>query len=221
MSGSGAPSITLEERLAAVPRPMPVMSREEAAALTARQREILDDLTALMSEGFAHLTMADIAGRLGCSLRTLYGIAPNRDLLVLVACDRSLWGTGRVARRTVGPTGDLEPLDGVRRYLLAATRAVGATTPQLAVDLARLPGGLELSDAHTQYLIAITKELLDIAAERGDIAAVDTNTVSVALASISNVFTQPHVIDTLAGSPKAAADQIIDIILRGLVAPNP
>lgn len=220
MSGSGAPSITLEERLAAVPRPMPVMRREEAAALTARQREILDDLIALMSEGFAHLTMADIAGRLGCSLRTLYGIAPNRDLLVLVACDRSLWATGRVARRTVGPTGDLQPLDGVRRYLLAATRAVGATTPQFAADLTRLPGGLELSDAHTQYLIAITKELLDIAVERGDIAAVDTNTVSVALASISNVFTQPHVIDTLAGSPKAAADQIIDIILRGLVAPN-
>ena len=69
-------------------------------------------------------------------------------------------------------------------------------------------------------MIGHLKELLDIAVERGDIAAVDTNTVSVALASISNVFTQPHVIDTLAGSPKAAADQIIDIILRGLVAPN-
>ena len=104
MSSTLVTGIALEERLAAVPRPMPLMGRDEADALTVRQREILDELTVLIRDGFAHLTMADIAARLGCSLRTLYGIASSRDLLVLIACDRSLWSAGREARGPSAPS---------------------------------------------------------------------------------------------------------------------
>ena len=34
--------------------------------------------------------MAEIARRMGCSLRTLYGIAPSKDELVLIVLDRQL-----------------------------------------------------------------------------------------------------------------------------------
>jgi len=213
-------SRSIEERLATVPRPVPVMSRQEAAALTSRQREILADLTALISNGFSHLTMADLAGQLGCSLRTLYGIAASRDLLVLLACDRNLWGAGREAREAVGPQIELRPLAGLRRYLRAATRAVSATTAAFSADLSAIPGGQELNDAHTQYLVAITKELLDMAVEQGEIEPVSTLVVAHAMAGISTVFIRPEVIDTLPGSPKQASDQVVDIILGGLTAPR-
>lgn len=209
------------QRLASVPRPVPLLTRDEAAALTSRQREILDDLTRLMADGFSHLTMADIAGRLGCSLRTLYGIAPSRDLLVLLACDRYLWGTGRAARDAVGPSDGLQPLEGIRRYLRAATLAVNATTAAFSADLADLPGGAEIRDAHTEYLVAITRELLDMAAEQGDIAPVDSLVVAHAMAGISTIFIQPDVIDTLPGTPKQACDTIVDLILQGLTHPRP
>ena len=221
VSTTAPQSRSVEDRLAAVPRPVPVLSRDEAAALTSRQRELLDDLTRLISGGFSQLTMADIAARLGCSLRTLYSIAPSRDRLVLVACDRNLWGAGRKARQTVGPDEEFRPLDALRRYLRAATRAVSATTSAFSADLEALPGGNEINNAHTTYLVAITKELLDIAVERGDIPSVETLVVAHAMAGISNVFIQPDVIDTLPGSPKEASDQIVDIILRGLTSSAP
>lgn len=211
----------LEARLRSVPRPVPLLSREETEQLTERQREILEELSDLIADGFAHLTMADLASSLGCSLRTLYGIAASRDLLVLIACDTSLWRAGRTAREAIGTAGEVEPLEAVRRYLRAATLAVGSTTPAFAADLAAVPGGREISSQHTAYLIAITKELLDVAVEERQVAPVDTLVVAHALAGIAHLFVHPDVIETLPGTPKDAADHIADIILRGLTAPVP
>jgi len=212
------PSV-IDRRLAAVPRPAAVMSREQSAALTSRQRELLDELTGLIDDGFSHLTMADIAAELGCSLRTLYGIASSRDALVLAACDRNLWATGRRARAALGAPAD-GAIDALRRYLAAATQAVRATTVAFATDLAMIPGGADLSRSHSEYLVAITGELLDIAHEKGEIAQIDTVVIARAMAGISDVFIQPDVIETLPGTPKEASDHVVDIILRGLSAPT-
>ncbi len=219
MSATAAPGrSSISDRLAAIPRPAPVMSRERAAGLTTRQRELLDELADLIADGFAHLTMADIAARLGCSLRTLYGIGASRDELVLVACDRSLWATGRRARAALDESGiDLREV--VRRYLGAASQAVRATTVAFSTDLAAVPGGAALRRAHSEYLVAITKELLDMAVARGEIVPVDTAVIARAMAGISNVFVQPDVLEALSGSPKDAIDHVVDIILRGLAAP--
>jgi AcrR family transcriptional regulator len=215
-----APPPTIGARLAAVPRPEPVMSRAAADGLTSRQQELLDGLTDLLADGFSHLTMADIAAELGCSLRTLYGIADSRDRLVLAACDRSLWATGRRARAALEADPAAPPLELVRRYLHAATEAVSATTRQFATDLAALPGGPELQRAHADHVVAITRELLEISRERGDVGDVDTTAVARAMAGVSTLFVDPDVISSLAGGPKTAADGIVDLILRGLRAPD-
>ena len=94
------------------------------------------------------------------------------------------------------------------------------TTAAFAADLAMVPGGQEISDAHSDYLVGITKELLDVAVELGKIRAFDTLVIAHAMAGISNLFIQPDVIGTLPGTPKQASDQIVDIILRGLTAPD-
>ncbi|MEZ5166850.1 MAG: TetR/AcrR family transcriptional regulator [Acidimicrobiales bacterium] len=208
---------TIAERVAAVPRPAPVMSRAAAARLTERQRDLLDGLTALIADGFAHLTMADIAAALECSLRTLYGIAASRDALVLVACDRNLWATGRRARQALeSEATERSALEAVRRYLHAATHAVDRTTSRFAADLASVPGGLDLRRAHSEYLVAVTTALLDLAVDTGEMPAVDTPVVARAMADVADVFIRPEVIDTLPGTPKQAADLVVDLLLRGL-----
>ena len=64
--------------------PKPLLAPEAEKRLTPRQREVLDALEALVvGGGFAELTMAQMAARVNCSLRTLYGIAPGKDALVL------------------------------------------------------------------------------------------------------------------------------------------
>jgi AcrR family transcriptional regulator len=200
----------------AVTPPQPVMSRERERALTARQREILDQLSDLFDEGFADLTMAEIAARVNCSLRTLYELAPSRDELVLTVVDRNLWRIGRTAREAI--QADMAPLDAVRAYLRAATVAVSGTTEAFARDLATVPAAQELRDAHSEYLVAMTRRLLDEAVERGDIPPVDTAAVARVVAGLGREFSRPEVIPTLRSSPKEAADAVVEIVLRGLQA---
>ncbi|MFZ6004332.1 MAG: TetR/AcrR family transcriptional regulator [Actinomycetota bacterium] len=213
---------TLDEtrrRLRAVRGPRPLLSRERERELTERQRQILDELEALVADGFAELTMAELAARLNCSLRTLYALAPSRDELVLIVIDRSLWRIGRQAHDAIGD--DLSPLDAIRAYLEAATVAVSGWTAAFARDLAAVREAQQLQDGHNEYLFAVTRTLLDLAVERGDIAAVDTSAVARVLAGLGRFFSRPAVIPTLRSSPKQAADDVVDLILAGLRAHTP
>ncbi len=187
------------------------------ARLTDRQRELLWQLGALFADGFAELTMAEIASRLGCSLRTLYGLAPSRDELVLTVLDTHLWHVGRDAMATVDP--QAAPLDALRGYLAAATVAVAGTTAAYARDLDSMAAVQRRNQEHADYVVAVCRALLDWAVERGDIALVDTASVARTLATLGQDYIRPDVLPTLASSPKAAADEMVEIILRGLPRP--
>lgn len=195
-----------------------MLSRDDLAALTDRQRELLGELGRLFRDGFAHLTMADIAGQLNCSLRTLYGLAPSRDELVLTVVDSHLWRIGRDARAAIEP--DMAPLEAVRAYLSAATVAVSATTEAYARDLGAMAAAQRRNGDHADYVVAVTRTLLDLAVERGDIADVDTAAVARVLANLGQDFIRPEVIATLRSSPKVAADAVVDIVLAGLPRPD-
>lgn len=211
---STVPATDLRARLRSVRRPVPVLSREREEALTARQREVLDQLARLFDEGFAHLTMADIARRLSCSLRTLYGLAPSRDELVLIAIDRRLWRIGRAAAAAIDATD--APLDALRAYLRAANVAVADTTPAFARDVEALAATRALNDSHSDYIVAVARCLLDIAQERSDISSVDTAAVARVVAGVGRDFSKPEVLASLGSNPRAAADEIVDIVVRGL-----
>jgi AcrR family transcriptional regulator len=214
-----APVGEIERRLRAVPPPRPVLARSRERKLTERQRGLLDQLSTAFDEGFADLTMAEVAARLNCSLRTLYALAPSRDELVLIVIDRNLWRIGRTARAAIAP--GMAPLDAIRAYLHAATLTVSNTTEAFSRDLAAIPGGDRLAHGHNEYLFALTRTLLDLAVEQGDITSVDTAAVARVMAGLGRQLTQPDVIPTLRWPPKRAADTILEIILRGLQPTTP
>jgi AcrR family transcriptional regulator len=207
------------ECMRAVPRPEARMPPDREEALTARQREILDELSRLFEHGWAELTMADLAARLNCSLRTLYELAPTRDELVLTVVDRSLWHVGHGAMSNVAAT-TMGPLEAVRAYLRGATVAVGTISPAFARDLAAMPAAQQLEDAHNDYLVAVTRALLDLAVADGDIDPVDTAAVARTMAGLGRDLSRPEVMATLGSSPKDAADSIVDVVLRGLRTPE-
>ena len=202
------------DRVRAVPAPAPVLSRERAAQLTDRQREILDELGRLFDKGFVDVTMAELASQLNCSLRTLYGLAEGRNELVLMVVDRNLRKVGRAANRAI--VDDMSALDAVKAYLSAANIAVQDTTPEFADDMASMAEGLALNHAHSEYLIDVTRALFDVAVERGEIEPVDTAAVARTIAGLGAAFVQPEVMPTLATSPKDAADAMVELVLAGL-----
>lgn len=207
--------LDVTEVLRGLRRPRSVLGRRREGELTTRQRHVLAELEHLFfAEGFADLTMADLASRLGCSFRTLYAVAPSRDELVLVVVDRMLWRVGQSARDAIEPAADA--LDAIRRYLMAAHVAVSEWTEPFARDLSRVEAAAAVADGHREYLFQVTRTLLEVAVRRGETHAVDTAAVARVLAGLDRLFVDADVIPTLTSTPKHAADAVLEIVLRGL-----
>jgi AcrR family transcriptional regulator len=215
VSAHVAPARRPARALARVPAPQPLLAPEVERALSDRQREILDALEALaMQDGFAELPMAQLAARVNCSLRTLYGLAPRKDALLLMVIDRRLHRIGRTAMAAIEP--EMDALTALRAYLEAATTAVAPTTEAFARKLATVPGAEQLTRAHANYVTAVTERLLERAVAEGQIEPVDTGALALVLGGMGAFFSRPNVLPRLQASPKATSDAILAIVLRGL-----
>lgn len=204
-------------RFPGVRAPKPILSHEAERQLSTRQVELIDELEeALIRHSLADLTMAEIAALVGCSLRTLYGIAPSKDGLLLTVVDRRLHRIGRAAIESLDAS--MRPIDALRAYLQAANEAVQPETVILAADLAKVTGVDRLISSHETYLIAITQNLLDRAIAEGQIAPVDSASVAHALGSLGREFARPEIAQLAEASPKETADAIAELILQGLLA---
>ena len=195
-----------EERLRfpGVQAPKPLLPPETERRLTARQRALLDELEQIFStEGFADLTMAQIAAEVNCSLRTLYGISSSKDELVLTVVDRRLRRIGRAA---------IEPL----RASLSPLEALQPTTVAYSRELVRISGATRLIATHESYVIAVARSLLDRAVAQGQIAPVDTAAVAHVLGGLGREFARSEVAEAVGASARVTADAIADLILRGL-----
>ena len=202
-------------RLPGVRPPKPLLPQEIEHRLTGRQRQLLDELEELVvAEGLVDVTMAQIAARVNCSLRTLYEISPSKDELVLTVTDRRLHRIGREAIESIDP--ELPPLASLRSYLANANRAVQSEKGEMARSFSSLPGARRIFDAHENYLTEIVQRLLDLAVEGGDISSMDTAAVAHVLAGLGQQFSHPDVLPMISKSAKQTADDLTEIILRGL-----
>jgi AcrR family transcriptional regulator len=197
--------------------PKPLLSAEAERQLSARQLELLDELEEkFLRESLTELTMAEIASLVGCSLRTLYGIAPSKDELLLTVVDRRLRRIGRAAIQTLDDS--MRPLDALRVYLQAANEAVAPETLALSTNLSHVTGGGRLVGSHEAYLIAVTQSLLDRAVSEGQIQPVDTAALAHVLGGLGREFARPEVAELVQTSPKETADSITEVILHGLLS---
>jgi AcrR family transcriptional regulator len=204
-------------RFPGVRAPKPLLSAEAERRLTPRQRELLDELEEkIATEGLAELTMAEIAAQVNCSLRTLYGISPSKEELVLTVLDRRLHRIGRAAVESLDAS--MSPLEALRAYLQAANEAVQPETVSLSRELADVPGAVRLLDTHEGYVISVTQSLLDRAVAAGEIPPVDTASVAHVLGGLGREFGRPEVAEVASAPPKVTADALAEILIRGLEA---
>jgi AcrR family transcriptional regulator len=204
-------------RFPGVRAPKPLLSAYAERQLSTRRLELLDEMEKqLVGGGMADLTMAEIAARVNCSLRTLYAIAPSKDELLLAVFDRRLRRIGRAAIEALEAS--MTPLDALRAYLRATNEAVQPEAMALAADLAKLAGAGRLVMAHEAYLTAVAQSLLDRAVAEGQIKAVDTAAVAHILGGLGREFALPEVADITRASPKETADAVAELIIQGLLA---
>lgn len=205
-------------RLPGVRAPKPLLAPDVERRLTPRQRELIDALEELVVRGhLADLTMAQIAARTNCSLRTLYGIAQRKEDLVLAVVDRRLHRIGR--RAIEGLDASQAPLAALRAYLAAVCEAIDPERSAFAHELVGLPGAVRMMDAHERYVVAVVQSLLDRAVAEGEIARCDTASVAHLLGGLGREFARPEVADAARSSPKDTVAELTEIVLRGLVTP--
>ncbi len=216
-SSKGGGARKAHMRFPGVRAPKPLLSREAERALSARQLELLDALELqLAKSGLGERTMAEIAASVGCSLRTLYAIAPSKDELLLILADRRLHRIGRAAIEALDP--DMPPLEALRTYLRIANEAVRPEALTLTSDVGRVTGAIRVVDAHESYLSAVAQSLLDRAVAEGEIEPVDTAAVAHVVAGLGREFARSDVAELIRGTPNETADAVTDLILRGLLA---
>lgn len=202
-------------RFPGVRAPKPLLAPETERRMTARQRQLLDELEELVvAKGLAELTMAEIAAGVNCSLRTLYGISPSREELILTVVDRRLHRIGRAGIGSLDAS--LPPLEALRAYLHAVNEAVQPEADTFERNFAGLPGAKRLLDAHEGYVIAVTQNLLDRAVAEKEIPRIDTAALAHVLGGLGREFARPEVVEITTAPPKATADAVTEIIIRGL-----
>lgn len=197
--------------------PKPLLDPEVEQRLTPRQRELIDALEELVVRGgLADLTMGQIAARMNCSLRTLYGIAQSKEALVLTVVDRRLHRIGRRAIAVLDAS--LPPIDALRAYLKLASEAIDPEHRAYSRVFADLPGGQRMLDAHERYVVGVVQSLLDRAVDEGQIAPCDTASIAHLLGTLGREFARPEVADAVRSPPLETVAEIAEIILRGLLA---
>jgi AcrR family transcriptional regulator len=104
----------------------------------------------------------------------------------------------------------------LRAYLHAVTVSLMGTSDEFARDLAAVPAVNRLIVDHNEYVFAITRRLLELAVEQGEIPPIDIPAFARVMAGLGWGLTRPEAKSLLASSPKAAADSLVDVIIRGL-----
>jgi AcrR family transcriptional regulator len=132
---------------------------DDAAGLTRRQAELLDQLEQLfLAEGFSRFTLDDLAVRLHCSKSTLYALAESKEQLahrVIKHFFRK--ATAAVEAQTVT---ERDPALRVTAYLTAVARALAPAGPAFHRDLDGFAPGREVYERNTAMAAERVRELI-------------------------------------------------------------
>jgi len=130
-----------------------------SARRTARQADLLERLVALVTaEGFADLTLDDLAERLRCSKTTLYQLARSKQGLVVEAVKHYFRGATEAVEKRVVQTAD--PADRVRVYLTAVAEQLRPLSRRFLDDVADFPPAREVYEANTRWASERVRQLI-------------------------------------------------------------
>lgn len=161
-----------------------------AAHATARRAQLFDQLVELfLSEGFAHLTLDDIASRLRCSKSTLYTLAGSKEQLVRAATVHFFRGATDLVEAS------LEDVQGFADRLTAYLSAVGVAlrpaSRQFMDDLAAFAPAREVYEQNTAFAAKRVQELIDDGAAAGEVRRVHAAFVAdIAASTMARIQTR-------------------------------
>lgn len=183
------------------------------AFATARQTELFDGLVDLfLVEGFAHLTLDDIAARLRCSKSTLYSLAGSKEQLVQAATVHFFRAaTEAVEARVDGVVGSR---DRIAAYLEAVGTALDPASDQFMADLDAFAPARRIYEKNTRIAARRVRELIAEGVAVGEFRDVHAAFAADLVATVM-VRIQQRVVRDSTGLDDAAAYRELAAILTG------
>ncbi|TKA08824.1 TetR/AcrR family transcriptional regulator [Actinacidiphila oryziradicis] len=191
------------------------MTAAPGRAATARRTELFDHLVALLlSEGFAHLTVDELASRLHCSKTTLYSLAGSREQLIRAAVVHFFReATRRVEASTATVT---DPRDRLGAYLRAVAAELQPASAAFYEHLAAFPPVREVYERNTEIAARRVQQIIREGVEQG--AFRDVHAAFVAdVVSSAMVRIQRRQVAAATGLPDAQAyAELATMVLHGI-----
>jgi len=180
-----------------------------------RRAELLDALVALvLAEGFATLTLDDLARRLRCSKSTLYGIAASKEQLVVAAVKRFFQRATAAVEGRAAATGDHRARIG--GYLLAVAEQLQPGSAQFFTDVAAFAPAREIYDRNTRAAAGRLQQLVAAGVAAGDLRPVDASFVGAAVAQVMNAISAGQITAATGLDDAAAYRELADLVVAGI-----
>ena len=176
---------------------------------------LLDELERIFfAEGFAHLSVADLAARLHVSRSTLYRLAAGKQELVELVIDRVFNRMGKRARSELD--GQADPAAKVAAYLGAGTASVRAGGLEFSRDLEANTGTRAVYDRHQATGMEVLAGLIEDGARAGGFRPIPAAMV-VEIADAAHArLRDPGVLAALGMTHAQAIDGLIGVLLYGI-----
>lgn len=181
-----------------------------------RRTALFEELVALLiSEGFAQLTLDDLAARLHCSKRTLYGLADSKEQLVRTAVVHFF--RSATVRVEAALDAEHEPAKRVAAYLRAVAAELAPVSPQFFDDVAAFEPAAEVYERNTRFAARKVQQLIEEGMAAGAFREVHIAFAADVIASVMVRIQQRQVAASTGLADAEAYSHLADLLLHGLV----
>lgn len=185
---------------------------------TPRRGQLFDGLVRLLlAEGFAHLTLDDIAARLHCSKRTLYALAGSKEQLVRAAVVYFFRAATERVEAALATAHD--SADRVDTYLRAVAEQLAPASTKFFDDVAAFPPADEVYQRNTAIAAARVRDLVAEGVAAGAFRDVHAAFVADVVTQVMVGIQQRRVERTTGLSDAPAYANLAELLLHGLGVP--
>ncbi|MFD9127446.1 TetR/AcrR family transcriptional regulator [Kitasatospora sp. NPDC059571] len=197
----------IETSAAGVPRP--------TGRGAARRTELFEELVALLiAEGFAQLTLDDLAARLRCSKRTLYGLAGSKEQLVSAAVVHFF--RRATARVETALAAEADPARQLAAYLGAVAAELAPVSARFFDDVAAFEPAAEVYERNTRAAARRVRQLIDEGVAAGAFREVHVAFAADVITSVMVRIQQRQVAASTGLADAEAYAHLAELLMHGL-----
>ncbi|MFE0021958.1 TetR/AcrR family transcriptional regulator [Amycolatopsis sp. NPDC059021] len=181
----------------------------------ARREELLRQLAGLvLAEGFARLTVDDLASRLQCSKSTLYAVAASKEQLVVLAVRHFFTESAARVSEKVAPITD--PSQRIAAYLAGLGAEMRRMSPECYADMVTTQATAEIYARNSLAAAQHVRESIQDGVASGEFRAVNADFVGAAVSLLIDSIQHGELLDRTGLAMGDAYTELGNLVLAAL-----